>query len=260
MHTSKRNGFSSVTSIAVVALALALACNASVVAAQAYDADSCDAARQEIAYLTGVGDFVQQAGLHEGVDVLAEYQTLADVYCDPSIPPPNDAQGGPNPARGDPPAAGPPPDATPAPAPTAAPGEDENSLTRRDACVLVTEGEVGVAMHQVVTANEDDPAGLPGAQGCEFNGVGSAYTNVIYIQGNGAFFYQSFHDTAAPNGVQAVPGLGDRAFTYVGGDGPGVVVAKGDKLFALEFSGIGNGPAEHTSLLVLAQQAVNRVH
>lgn len=111
-----------------------------------------------------------------------------------------------------------------------------------------------------MTANEDDPAGLPGAQKCEFNGVGSAYTDVVYIQGYGAFLYQSFHDTAQANGVQAVSGLGDRAFTYVGGDGPGVVVAKGEKLFALEFSGIGDGPAERRSLLALAQQAVNRVH
>jgi hypothetical protein len=60
--------------------------------------------------------------------------------------------------------------------------------------------------------------------------------------------------------VQLVPGLGDRAFTYVGGNGPGVVVAKGDKLFTIEFSGIGTGTTEMSSLLVLAQQAVSRVH
>jgi hypothetical protein len=60
--------------------------------------------------------------------------------------------------------------------------------------------------------------------------------------------------------VRSVPGLGDRAFSYVGGNGPGVVVAKGDKLVALEFSGIGDGPSERTSLVTLAKQAVNRVH
>ena len=65
-----------------------------------------------------------------------------------SIPPPNDAQDGPNPARGDRTPEGPPPDATPAPAATAARGDDENSLTRRDACALVTEGEVGVAKNR----------------------------------------------------------------------------------------------------------------
>lgn len=238
-----------------------LTANAHVVMAQAYDPDACDAARQEIAYLTGEGDFVQEAGLHNGVDVLAEYKQLADLFCDPALPSTsNPAAGQPNPARSDPPATDASPEATPVAAPTAAPADDDNSLTRRDACVLVTEGEVGIAMRQDVTANEDDPAGLPGAQGCEFNGAGSAYTNVIYIQANSAFFYQSFHDTAQANGVQAVSGLGDRAFTYAGANGPGVVVVKGDKLFALEFSGIGDGSTQQRSLLALAQQALNRVH
>ena len=45
-----------------------------------------------------------------------------------------------------------------------------------------------------------------------------------------------------------------------GGDGPGVVVAVGDKLFALEFSGMGSGPDEKTRLLTLAHQAAGRVH
>ena len=47
---------------------------------------------------------------------------------------------------------------------------------------------------------------------------------------------------------------------YTGGNGPGVVVAKGDKLFTIEFSGIGDGPSEKSSLLLLATQAVARVH
>ena len=44
-----------------------------------------------------------------------------------------------------------------------------NSATRRDACLLVTESEVGVAMKQGVVANEADPFGdpVPGVQGCE---------------------------------------------------------------------------------------------
>ena len=82
----------------------------------------------------------------------------------------------------------------------------------------------------------------------------------MYFQAQAAFVYDAFHSTAEANGVQSVPGLGDRAFTYVGGNGPGVVVAKGDKLFTMEFSGIGNGTPEMNSLLVLAQQAVGRVH
>jgi hypothetical protein len=87
-----------------------------------------------------------------------------------------------------------------------------------------------------------------------------AYTAVIYFQADASFVFDGFHSTAEATGVQAVPGLGDRAFTYVGGNGPGVVVSKGDKLFTMEFSGIGNGTPERNSLLILAQQAVARVH
>ena len=127
--------------------------------------------------------------------------------------------------------------------------------------MLITEGEVGAAMKQPVTASADDPLGdpAPDIQGCDFNGTGAALTTIIYFQTAAAFVYDSLHSTAEANGVQSVPGLGDRAFTYVGADGPGVVVAKGDKVFALEFSGIGNGTAEQSSLLTLAHQAVNRV-
>lgn len=73
---------------------LVLAANAPVVLAQAYDPDACDAARQEIAYLTGDGDFVQQPGSHNGVDVLAEYRQLADRFCDPLLPVPNNPSAG----------------------------------------------------------------------------------------------------------------------------------------------------------------------
>ena len=115
-------------------------------------------------------------------------------------------------------------------------------------------------MKQGVVANESDPAGVDGAQGCEFNGVTDAYTDVMYFQADAPTVYDMLRLTAEANGVEAVPGLGDRAFTYIGGNGPGVVVTKGDKLFTLEFSGIGSGPAERSSLLALAQQAVGRVH
>lgn len=138
--------------------------------------------------------------------------------------------------------------------------DTENEITRRDACLLVTEDEIGKAMRQGVVANESDIAGGAGGQGCEFNGAGSAYTDIMYFQAAGAFVYDAFHDTAAPNGVQMVPGLGDRAFTYSGGNGPGIVVVKGEKAFTIEFSGFGNGDPEMSSLLTLAQQAVNRVH
>jgi hypothetical protein len=101
--------------------------------------------------------------------------------------------------------------------------------------------------------------GVPSVQGCDFNGAGAAFTTLMYFQEDASFVYDSLRSTAEPNGVQPVPGLRNRAFIYVGADGPGVVVAKGDKLFALEFSGIGSGAAEESSLLTLAQQAVNRV-
>lgn len=128
--------------------------------------------------------------------------------------------------------------------------------------MLITEGEVGVAMHQAVTASADDPLGdpTPGVQGCDFNGAGAAFTTIIYFQAGAEFVYESLRSTAEANGVQSVPGLGDRAFAYVGANGPGMVVAKGDKLFSLEFNGIGNGAPEANNLLVLAQQAASRVH
>ena len=52
-----------------------------------------------------------------------------------------------------------------------------------------------------------------------------------YFQGADPFFYDAFHSTGESNGVECVPGLGERAFIYVGGDGPGLVEAKGDKVF-----------------------------
>jgi len=73
-------------------------------------------------------------------------------------------------------------------------------------------------MKQPVTASADDPLGdpTPGVQGCDFNGAGVAYATIIYFQTGAAFVYDSLHSTAEANGVRAVPGLGDRAFIYVG--------------------------------------------
>jgi hypothetical protein len=241
---------------AAAALAFVLAAGVHPVAAQEVSPEACSDIKEQIRYLVNEGAFVQEAGLKEGLDLLANSILVRNAACgtpgDDSLPP----------------IAPPAPEAplTPAPVPTpvAAPAtpaaDDDNSATRRDACLLVTTAEVGAAMKQGVVANEADPAGVEGAQGCEFNGVADAYTDVMYFQANASFVYDAFHATAEANGVQALPGLGDRAFSYVGGNGPGVVVAKGDKLFTLEFSGIGSGPAETGSLLVLAQQAVGRVH
>jgi len=171
-------------------------------------------------------------------------------------PPGDSTDGPPNPARSDPPSAV----APAASAPPADDGPDNRVDTDRSACILVTVAEVGTAMQQPVTANPADPYGAVGIQGCEFDSAGSAFTTIMYVSANSAVAYESFHNTAEVKGVQAIPGLGDRAFSYVGDNGPGLVVAKGDKLFTVEFNGIGSGPTEKNSLLQLAQQAVGRVH
>lgn len=238
---------------AAAALLLMLAVGAQPVAAQAVDPQGCSDSKDLVAYLVGPGAVVADEGRRNGTDVLANAKLLRNITCgtpgDDSSPTPVPAEAGP----------------TPVPAPTAVPARaeptpgDDDSVTRRDACLLVTEAEVGTAMKQGVVANEDDPAGSPG-QGCEFNGPAEAFTDIMYFQASGAVVYDEFHAKAEANGVQSVPGLGDRAFTYVGGNGPGVVVAKGDKLFTIEFNGIGDGPSEKNTLLVLAQQAVSRVH
>jgi hypothetical protein len=235
------------------AVALMLAAGVHPVAAQAVDPQGCSDSKDLVAYLEGPGAVEADEGRKIGVDVLANARMLRNMTCGT---PGDDSSPTPVPNE-------PPPTPVPAPTPVAARAEptpgDDDSVTRRDACLLVTEAEVGTAMKQGVVANEEDPAGSPG-QGCEFNGVTDAYTDVMYFQASGAVVYDEFHATAEANGVQAVPGLGDRAFSYVGGNGPGLVVVKGDKLFTLEFSGIGSGQSERDSLLILAQHAVGRVH
>jgi hypothetical protein len=241
---------------AAAVLALMLAAGVHPVAAQEVSPQACADIKEQIRYLVNEGAFIQDAGLKNGVDLLANAIMVRNAACgtpgDESVPPPATGEPAPTPASAP----------TPAPVPTPMPVADDNgSFPSPAACMLVTEGEVGAAMKQGVTASADDPLGdpTPGVQGCDFNGAGAAFTTLMYFQADASFVYDSLRSTAEANGVQPVPGLGDRAFIYVGADGPGVVVAKGDKLFALEFSGIGSGAAEESSLLTLAQQAVNRV-
>jgi len=245
------------TGRAAVALALLLATAVQPVAAQVIDPQGCIDAKEQIRYLVNEGAIIQEAGLKNGVDLLGNAKLLRNAVCGT---PGDDSSPTPTPSE-------PPPSPVPAPTPVAAvptPVLDAgDSATRRDACLLVTESEVGSAMKQGVVANEADPFGdpVPNVQACEFDGAGAvAYTTVVYFQADASFVFDAFHSTAEANGVQAVPGLGDRAFTYLGGNGPGIVVSKGDKLFTMEFSGIGNGSPEMNSLLVLAKQAVARVH
>jgi hypothetical protein len=232
-------------------LAILLA-GASPAAAQPANPDPCTAAI-DLAWLKSDGVDKDAPPTQAFIDQ-AMQQPLIQIFCVPAGETTDGQQ--PNPARSEPPAAAPPA----AVAPPADDGPDARVDTDRSACILVTVAEVGVAMQQAVTASPADPFGVPGAVGCEFDGDGTAFTSLIYFPANGPNTYESFHNTAEANGVQAVAGLGDRAFSFVGGNGPGLVVAKGDKLFAVEFNGLGSGPAEERSLLVLAQQAAGRVH
>ena len=253
------------TSVSAAVLALVLAGSARQVAAQPADPEACSAAI-DLAYLKSDGVDKDAPPSQAFID-LAMQQPLVQIFCapagqtptlDPTLTAPPD--GAPNPARSDSSAAQPQPGTPPASGAPADDGPDNRVDTDRSACVLVTVSEVGAAMKQPVTATPADPFGVAGAQGCEFDGTGPAFTTIIYIQANGAVVYDSFYSTAEANGVQAVPGLGDRAFSYVGQNGPGLVVVRGDKLVTLEYNGIGSGPTEKNSLHQLALQAIGRVH
>jgi hypothetical protein len=246
----------------VAAVGLVLAAGGRPVAAQMVSEEACTDANELIRYLVNEGAIIQVSGLKEGVDSLANAILVRNAACgtpgDDSSPTAVRADSTPTQA----------PAATAVAAKLTPRPDTENSATRRDACLLVSEAEVGAAMKQGVVANESDPFGDPvaGVEGCEFDGAlaadgaTAAYTTVIYFQAEATFVYDAFHSTAEANGVLAVPGLGDRAFIYVGQNGPGIVVSKADKLFTMEFSGIGGGSSARNSLLVLARQAVGRVH
>ena len=253
------HGWASIRAAAAVgSLTLSLIGGGRPVAAVGWSPETCAAERELRDWEVSMPDIFGGPQGQKDIAMLNDnLRNLCDDQSEAPPPPPSDA---PNPARADPPADDPPVAVQPATAPPADDGPDNRVDTDRSACVLLTETEVGAAMKASVTANAADPFGVAGAQGCEFDTSGTARTIVIYIQANGAFFYDSFHTTAEPNGVRTVAGVGDRAFSYVGPDGPGLVVAKGDKMFALQFSGIGSGAAEGASLLNLAQQAAGRVH
>jgi hypothetical protein len=240
---------------AAAVLALILAAGVHPVGAQEVSPQACADIKEQIRYLGNEGAFIQDASLKNGVDLLANAIMLRNATCgtpgDESIPRSSETPPTPVPAPT-------PLPAVPTPTPVA---DDKSAFPSPAACMLLTDSEVSAAMKQPVTASADDPLGdpAPGMQGCDFNGAGPAYATIIYFQTGATFVYDSLHSTAEVNGVQPVPGLGDRAFIYVGSNGPGVVVAKGEKLFTLEFNGVGSGPAEDSRLLTLAQQAVNRV-
>ena len=112
-------------------------------------------------------------------------------------------------------------------------------------------------------ANADTPAAVPGASGCEFrpDGAGNQpYLDVIYAQADGNGLYATLLAGAhqeTGNDTPSVANLGEKAFTYTGQNGPGIVVLKANKVVVLEFSFTNPG---QNALLTLASQAVARVH
>jgi hypothetical protein len=136
-----------------------------------------------------------------------------------------------------------------------------DSADRNDACRLMTSTEVGVVIGGA--ANVDTPAALPGASGCEYrpDGLGNQpYLDVIYAQADSNGLYVTLLAGATQetgNATPSVSDVGDKAFTFTGQNGPGIVVLKADKVVILEFSY--TNPGEN-ALLTLARQAAARVH
>jgi hypothetical protein len=148
---------------------------------------------------------------------------------------------------------------TPAAEPQGTPGPPADSADRTDACGLLTSAEIGAVIGGA--ANADTPT-LPGASGCEYRAEGAGnqpYVDVTYAQADGNGLYASLLASAG-QGVSGttntLSGVGEQAFTYVGANGPGVVVLKADKVVILEFSYANPGEG---ALLTLARQAATRV-
>src|SRR4051795_11161166 len=131
------------------AVALLLGMAVHPVAAQEVSPEACAEMKDQIRYLTNEGAFVQDAGLKNRVDLLAEAISVRNAACgtpgDESVPASAPAVLAPPPT--------PVPAPTPRPTPAVAMPDTENDAPRRDACLLVTEDEVGKAMRQGVVAN-----------------------------------------------------------------------------------------------------------
>jgi hypothetical protein len=74
------------------ALALMLAAGVQPVAAQVIDPEGCATMKDQVRYLTNEGAFIQDAGLKNGVDLLANAIMVRNATCgtlgDESYPPP----------------------------------------------------------------------------------------------------------------------------------------------------------------------------
>jgi hypothetical protein len=232
--------------VAGLALVLMLGGSAGPAAAQAAP-QTCEGWRDLRQYVLDNQDiFASKTGVALLAELNSNLQTFCGVAPVAAEPPPS------VPADALPPA--------PTPVPVAAaqptPGPPADSQDRNDACQLLTSAEAGAA-------NADTPAALPGASGCEFRADDAGnlpYLDVIYAQADGTGLYATLLAGASQETSAATPSvsnLGDKAFTYTGQNGPGVVVLKADKVVILEFSYTNPG---ETALLTLASQAAARVH
>jgi hypothetical protein len=233
--------------LAVLVLAVALGGTAGPAAAQAYTPESCQALREMRQNVIDTPDIF---GGKQGIALLAELNTNLQTFCGE--------------APGDEPA----PSVAPAPAPTSpapvaepTPGPPSDSQDRNDACNLLTQSEAGAVIGGA--ANADTPSAVPGASGCEYrpDGAGNQpYLDLTYAQADGTGLYATLRAGASQetgNATPSVSDLGDKAFTYTGQNGPGIVVLKANKVVILEFSY--TNPGEN-ALLTLARQAAARMH
>jgi hypothetical protein len=237
-------------SLSALALVVVLGGWPALAAAQQYDPEDCEALKENRQQVIDNPDIF---GGSQGIALLAELNASLQTFCGEApldAPPPS-----PSPAPGPAPTPPPPPVTQPTP------GPPSDSQDRNDACNLLTSAEAGAVIGGA--ANADTPSPVPGASGCEFrpDGAGNQpYLDVIYAQADGNGLYATLLAGAhqeTGNATPSVAGLGEKAFTYTGQNGPGIVVLKANKVVVLEFSF--TNPGEN-ALLTLAGQAVARVH
>jgi hypothetical protein len=239
------------TSVYLAALVLAVALGGTAgPAAQAYTPESCQALKENRQQVIDNPDIF---GGKQGIALLAELNTSLQTFCGeaPGDEPPPSIAAAPAPATAP---------APPAPVAEPTPGPPSDSQDRNDACNLLTQSEAGAVIGGA--ANADTPSAVPGASGCEFrpDGAGNQpYLDLTYAQADGTGLYATLLAGASQetgNATPSVSDVGDKAFTYTGQNGPGIVVLKANKVVILEFSY--TNPGEN-ALLTLARQAAARM-
>jgi hypothetical protein len=238
-------------SLTAFALVAALGAGAGPVSAQTYTPESCQGLRDLRQFNIDHPDiFDGPLGRAQLADLNKNLQTFCGAT--PGDDPPPSISPAPEPAPD-------PPQPTVVAEPT--PGPPADSQDRNDACNLLTSSQTGAVIGGAPSA--DTPAALPGASGCEYRADGPGdqpYLDVIYAQADGDGLYATLLAGATQETSTAtvsVPDVGDKAFTYMGQNGPGVVVLMANKVVVLEFSFTNPG---HDALLTLARQAAAGVH